>query len=72
MMRSQRFTFVCNDDERRILSALADYLQRSQSDALRLLIREASRELIADAPAQGARLTASAPREEEVKHAATN
>ena len=69
MMRSQRFTFVCNDDERRILSALADYLQRSQSDALRLLIREASRELIADAPAQGARLTDATPRVEGGEHA---
>lgn len=72
MMRNERFTFVCNANERRVLAALADYLNRSQSDALRLLIREAARELITDAPAPGARPTDAAPCGEGVKHAATN
>ncbi len=71
MMRNERFTFVCNENERRILAALAEYLNRSQSDALRLLIREAARELITDASAQNARPDA-APRGEGVEHAATN
>ncbi|GIL15286.1 MAG: hypothetical protein BroJett039_04590 [Chloroflexota bacterium] len=72
MMRNNRFTFVCSEDERRILAALADYLNRSQSDALRLLIREAARELITDANAHAARSTDAAPRSEGVKHAIEN
>ena len=66
MMRNERFTFVCNANERRVLAALADYLNRSQSDALRLLIREAARELKADADAPSARQT-DAERGEGVK-----
>lgn len=72
MMRNERFTFVCNENERRILAALAEYLNRSQSDALRLLIREAARELITDASAQVARQFDAAPRGEGVKHAIEN
>ncbi|MCK4314808.1 MAG: hypothetical protein KAX24_03460 [Anaerolineae bacterium] len=34
-----------NSEERQMLVALAQRLQRSQSDAVRLLIREATREL---------------------------
>ena len=45
MARYKRFTFLCNQDERRILAALADRLQRSQSDTVRWLIREAVQEL---------------------------
>jgi len=71
MSRIDTFTFRVNADERRILAALADYLNRSQSDALRLLIREAARELITDAPAQATRQT-DAERGEGVKHAETN
>jgi hypothetical protein len=40
-MRHDRFTFLCNAEERRILATLAQRLQRSQSDAVRLVIREA-------------------------------
>ncbi len=43
--RLERFTFLCNEDERQIVSALAERLQRSQSDAMRLLIREAAQEM---------------------------
>jgi hypothetical protein len=45
MARYDRFTFLCNKKERHILVALAARLQRSQSDTVRLLIREAAREL---------------------------
>ncbi len=61
MMRNRTFTFVCNDDERRLISALAAYLNRTQSDAVRLLIREAARELIDTAPVQVARQTDATP-----------
>lgn len=75
MSRIDTFTFRVNADERRILAALANYLNRSQSDALRLLIREAARELMTNAPAQAARFadketqTDAAPRGEGVKNA---
>lgn len=72
MSRIDTFTFRVNANERRILAALAEYLNRSQSDALRVLIREAARELITDAPAQAARQSDAAPRAEGVKHANTN
>ena len=55
MARYERFTFLCNSDERRLLAALAVRLQRSQSDAVRWLIREATRELGANADEKGAR-----------------
>jgi hypothetical protein len=45
MSRVDTFTFRVNTDERRILAALADKLQRSQSDAVRWLIRKSAREL---------------------------
>lgn len=49
MARPDTFTFRINQAERGLLERLAQRLQRSQSDALRWLIREAVREL--DAPA---------------------
>lgn len=45
MARLRRFTFLCDTDERRIVAYLASRLQRSQSDAIRWLIREAVIEL---------------------------
>jgi uncharacterized protein (DUF1778 family) len=47
MARIDTFTLRVNRDERRMLAAVAERLQRTQSDAVRLLIREAARELIA-------------------------
>jgi len=44
-MRTLRFTFLCNKEERHLITALAETLQRSQSDALRWLVREAAKEL---------------------------
>ena len=41
-MRNKRFTFVCNDDEKGLLVALAEHYHRSQGDFIRLLIRQAA------------------------------
>ena len=48
MARLSRFTFVVNDEERRLIQVLADKLSRSQSDALRFMIVSATRELAND------------------------
>lgn len=45
MAREKRFTFLCSDDERRVIASLASNLQRSQSDAVRWLIVQAAGEL---------------------------
>ena len=44
-MRSDRFTFVCDRDERRMLADVSTKLARTQSDAVRFLIRKAAGEL---------------------------
>ena len=46
MARQDFFTLRVNRDERQMLAAVAERLQRTQSDAVRLLIREAARELV--------------------------
>ena len=51
MPRYERFTFACDAEERRILVALARRLERSQSDAVRWLIRRAAAEFGATDPA---------------------
>lgn len=43
MGRYQRFAFLVNGDERALIRALAERLQRSESDAVRLIVREAVR-----------------------------
>lgn len=45
MPKEIRFTFLCDADERRVLAALAERLQRTQSDSVRWLIRNAATEL---------------------------
>ncbi len=45
MARLNVFAFRINQDERMMLERLSEELQRSQSDAVRLLIREAVRQL---------------------------
>lgn len=47
-MRANTFTFKVGKDERRMIATLADRLNRSQSDAIRLVIREAVRALESD------------------------
>jgi hypothetical protein len=44
-MRNDLFTMRVNETERQMIVAIAVRLQRTQSDAVRLLIREAAREL---------------------------
>ena len=41
MQRENTFTFRINAKERYLISLLADYLNRSKSDAVRFIIREA-------------------------------
>ncbi len=45
MARYERFTFLCNDNEKKIIADLATRLQRSQSDAVRFVVIEAARQL---------------------------
>ena len=45
MAREERFNFRLDSEDRRRLEAIALWLQRSQGDALRWLIRRAHREL---------------------------
>lgn len=49
MARYQRFTFLCNRDERKIIAEIADKLQRSQSDAVRFVVLNAAK-CLADIP----------------------
>jgi hypothetical protein len=44
-VRTDTFAMRVNAEERHMLVALAERLQRSQSDTVRLLIRQAAREL---------------------------
>jgi hypothetical protein len=45
MARYDRFTFLCDANERRAIADLAARLQRSQSDAVRFVVTEAARQL---------------------------
>ena len=46
-MRKQRFTFLCSKDERRLITVLANLLQRSQGDAVRFVVINEARKLSA-------------------------
>ena len=50
MSRDERFTFICNKDERRIIAELAKRLQRSQSDTVRFVVINAACELASHSP----------------------
>ncbi len=45
MPRVETFTFRVNADERHLLTEVANRLERTESDAVRLLVRKAAREL---------------------------
>ena len=45
MARNERFTFLCDPNERRAIAELAEHLSRSQSDAVRFVVIEASKQL---------------------------
>ena len=49
MRRSRTFTLKVSEDERAMLEFVAGRLQRSQSDVVRLLIREIVNQLATDA-----------------------
>lgn len=57
MVRKERFTFLCTIDERKLIADLAKRLQRSQSDAVRYVVVNASRELAKHDPQRIARET---------------
>jgi hypothetical protein len=44
-MRDQKFTFLCDENERDLLSALADHMRRSQGDTIRFLLHNAAQEI---------------------------
>ena len=44
-MRSQAFTFKCTSEERKIIRTLAERLQRTESDAVRWVVKQAASEL---------------------------
>ena len=62
-LREDTFAMRVNAEERQMLMALAAHLQRTQSDAVRLLVREAVRELGADSPSMPTRTPEAAPQE---------
>ena len=45
MARYERFTFLCDKNERYLIAKLAKRLQRSQVDAVRFVVVNAVREL---------------------------
>lgn len=51
MARYERFTFLCDPNERRAIADLAECLQRSQSDAVRFVVVEAAKQLTKADPA---------------------
>lgn len=66
MARYQRFTFLCNHDERQQIAKLASHLRRSQSDAVRFLVVTAVRELATnDQPTKLAAQNESKPLEKQ-------
>lgn len=46
MARFKRFTFVVNEEERALITALAEHLRRSQSDAVRFVVIEEAKRLL--------------------------
>ena len=46
MAREMNFSFRVNESERHLLAVLAERLQRTPSDAVRLVVREAVRSLL--------------------------
>ena len=55
MARKSHFTFRINEKEQLMIARLSERLQRSQSDAIRLVIREAAKSLDTMNAATGAR-----------------
>jgi hypothetical protein len=51
MARLDTFTFRVDEEEKRLIAALSVRLERNQSDAMRLLLRESARALGVKQPA---------------------
>lgn len=49
MARYERFTFLCDENEKKAIANLATCLKRSQSDAVRFVVIEAAKQLIQSA-----------------------
>jgi len=49
MAMNTRFSFICSDEERRMIEHLAESLRRNQSDAMRWLLRTAVKQLATEA-----------------------
>jgi len=45
MQREERFTFRTNKQERQLIALVAKRLERSESDAMRVLVRNVAQEL---------------------------
>jgi len=56
MVKTDRFTFKLDREDRRLLGLLAQEVRRSQSDTLRWLIRMASAHLVAPGGEPGPRV----------------
>lgn len=65
MARYERFTFLCDTNERRAIADLAARLQRSQSDAVRFVVIEAAKQLTQADPVPLAALPAEDPKPEQ-------
>jgi Arc/MetJ-type ribon-helix-helix transcriptional regulator len=51
-MYEYRFTFLCSEEERTNLAKLATHHHRSQSDVIRMLLREAIEKMTKDSGAK--------------------
>lgn len=66
MNRDDNFTLRVNSVERQLIAAVAEHLDRTESDTMRLLVREKARELGVVAETQ----RSDAPRPEKLTGAA--
>jgi hypothetical protein len=68
MARYERFTFLCDANERQAIANLATQLHRSQSDAVRFVVIEAAKQLAQADPAATAVLRTDDLRSEQGDH----
>jgi hypothetical protein len=62
MARCERFTFLCDESERRAIADLAARLKRSQSDAVRFVVVEAAKQITQVDPAGDLRESEPTPK----------
>ena len=61
MIRVDNFTLRVNADERQLITALAQRLERTESDTIRMLVRREARELGVTSTAKTSPRAANAP-----------